>query len=104
MLFVVSVLFGPPRAAAHCWPASSFATFFIPSVFIQRSAAAAARLTDDQLAVLGEVVLGDLEVEGGGAFPDAARDVVVGAVAGAEPAAVVAGLADGHTTQMGADA
>ena len=28
----------------------------------------------------------------------------MGAVAGAEPAAVVAGLADGHTTQVGADA
>jgi hypothetical protein len=61
-------------------------------------------LSDDQLALLGEVVLGDLEVEGGGAFPDAAGDVVVGAVAGAEPTAVVAGLADGDTTQVGADA
>lgn len=61
------------------------------------------RLTDDQLAVLGELVLGDLEVEGRGAFPDAAGDVVVGAVAGAEPTAEVAGLADGDTTQMGAD-
>lgn len=28
----------------------------------------------------------------------------MGAVAGAEPATVVAGLADGDTTQMGADA
>jgi hypothetical protein len=61
-------------------------------------------LTDDQLALLGEVVLGDLKVEGGRAFPDAAGDVVVGAVAGAEPTAVVAGLADGDTTQVGADA
>ena len=30
-------------------------------------------------------------------------DVVVGAVAGAEPAAKVTGLTDGHTTQVGAD-
>ena len=62
------------------------------------------RLTDNQLAVVGEVVRGDLEVERGGAFPDAARDVVVGAVAGAEPTAKVAGLADGHATQVCADA
>jgi len=61
-------------------------------------------LTNDQLAVLWEVVFGDLEVERSRSFPDAARDVVVGAVAGAEPTAVVAGLADGHATQMCADA
>ena len=61
-------------------------------------------LTDNQLAVVGEVVRRDLEVERGGSFPDAARDVVVGAVAGAEPSAVVAGLADGHATQVCADA
>ncbi len=61
-------------------------------------------LTDNQLAVVREVVGGDLEVQRGGAFPDAARDVVVGAVAGAEPAAEVAGLADGHATQVCADA
>ena len=60
-------------------------------------------LTDNQLAIVGEVVGGDLEVQRGGSFPDAARDVVVGTVAGAEPAAVVAGLADGHATQMCAD-
>lgn len=60
-------------------------------------------LTNDNLALLGEVVCGDLEVERGGSLSYAARDVVVGSVAGAEPAAKVAGLADGHTTEMGAD-
>jgi hypothetical protein len=63
-----------------------------------------ANLTNDDLALLGEVVGGDLEVERGGSLSYAARDVVVGSVAGAEPAAKVAGLADGHTTEMGADA
>ncbi len=63
-----------------------------------------ALLTDNQLAVVGEVVRRDLEVEGRGSFADAARDVVVGTVAGAEPAAVVAGLADGHAAQVCADA
>lgn len=60
-------------------------------------------LTDDQLAVLGELVLGDLEVEGGGSLSYTAGDVVVRTVAGAEPATVVTGLTNGDTTQMGAD-
>jgi hypothetical protein len=61
------------------------------------------RLTDDNLALLGEVVRGDLEVERRRSLSYATRDVVVGSVAGAEPAAKVAGLADGDTTKMGAD-
>jgi hypothetical protein len=56
------------------------------------------RLTNNQLVVIGDFVLGDLEV------PDAARDVVVRTVAGAEPTAEVAGLADGHATKVCADA
>lgn len=62
------------------------------------------RLTNHQLAVLGEIVRGDLEVEGSGALSYPAGDVVVGAVAGAEPTAVVASLANGDTTQMCAHA
>jgi hypothetical protein len=61
------------------------------------------RLTDDNLAVLREVVRGDLKVERRRSLSYAARDVVVGAVAGAEPAAEVAGLADGDASEMGAD-
>lgn len=61
------------------------------------------RLTDDQLAILGEIVLGDLEVERGGTLPYSAGDVVVRTVARAEPATIVTGLADGDTTQVGAD-
>lgn len=60
-------------------------------------------LTDDEGLILGEVVLGNLQVEGGRALSNTAGDVVVRTVAGAEPAAKVAGLADGHTTQVGAD-
>ena len=59
---------------------------------------------NDQLAVLGEFVYGDLEVQGSGAFPYTAGDVVVRTVAGAEPSAVIASLADGDTTKMRADA
>ena len=61
------------------------------------------RLTNHHLAVLGEIVLGNLEVERRRSLSYAARDVVVGSVAGAEPAAKVAGLADGDTSEMGAD-
>ncbi len=64
----------------------------------------ARELTDNDLALLGEVVRRNLEVEGGGSLSYAARDVVVGSVAGAEPAAKVAGLTDGHTTEVSADA
>ena len=61
------------------------------------------RLTNNDLAVLREVVLGYLEVERCGSLSYAAGDVVVGTVAGAEPAAEVASLANGDTTKMGAD-
>jgi hypothetical protein len=51
-----------------------------------------AQLTNDNLALLGEVVRRNLEVERRRSLSYAARDVVVGSVAGAEPAAKVAGL------------
>lgn len=60
-------------------------------------------LTDDELALLGEIVLGDLEVEGSRSLSYPTRDIVVGTVAGAEPAAEVTSLADRDTTQVGAD-
>jgi hypothetical protein len=61
------------------------------------------RLTDDQLAILGEIVLGNLKVERGRTLPYSAGDIVVRTVARAEPTAVVTGLANGDTTQVGAD-
>lgn len=60
-------------------------------------------LTNHHLAFLGEVVLWDLQVERRRSLSYAARNVVVGAVAGAEPAAEVAGLANGDTSEMSAD-
>lgn len=75
-------------------------TLYKPFPFADRSLF---HLTNNQLVLLWEVVFGDLEVQRSRSFPDAARDIVVGAVAGAEPTAVVAGLADGHATQMCAD-
>lgn len=61
-------------------------------------------LTDNQLVLLGEVVLGDLEVERSRSLAYTSGDIVVGTVAGAEPATEVTSLADWHTTQMCADA
>lgn len=61
------------------------------------------RLTNDEDLVLGELVLGNLQVQRGRALSDTARDIVVGAVARAEPAAVVTGLANGYTTKVSAD-
>jgi hypothetical protein len=61
-------------------------------------------LTNNDLAVLGEVVGGDLEVQRRRSLSYAARDVVVGAVARAEPASKVTSLANGHASQVRADA
>lgn len=57
-------------------------------------------LTNDELVFFGEVIRRDLEVEWSRALANTSRDVVVGTVAGAEPAAKVTSLADWHTTQM----
>ncbi|TNN65384.1 hypothetical protein EYF80_024420 [Liparis tanakae] len=62
------------------------------------------RLSDDNGVLVRKLVEGNLQVEGGGAFPDAARGVVVGAVTGAVVTAVVAGVGDGHAAQMRAHA
>jgi len=104
-----------------CLPGFSFSRFCpkLPPVLIQRHSFSLQpiflffffynihqnlpSLTDNKLVALAKVVGGDLEVERGGAFSDAARDVVVGTVAGTEPATVLAGLADGNATQVGAD-
>ena len=61
------------------------------------------RLTNGQLVLLGEIVLRNLQVQRRGSFPYAAGDVVVGTVAGTEPTAVVTGLANRDTTEVGAD-
>ncbi len=59
---------------------------------------AAHSLAHQQIGVARELVGRDLEVQGRRALADAARDVVVGAVAGAEPAAVVARVGNWHTS------
>jgi len=54
------------------------------------------KLTNNEEAIFHELVGRDLKVERGRAFPDSARSVVVGAVAGAVVAAEVAGICDGN--------
>lgn len=55
------------------------------------------------LLVVVEVVLRNLQVQGSRALANATANVVVATVARAEPAVVVTGLTDGHTTQVSAD-
>jgi hypothetical protein len=61
-------------------------------------------LTDNHRALLGEVVRRDLQVQRRRSLSYAARNVVVRAVAWAEPASKVARLANRHTSQVRADA
>jgi hypothetical protein len=61
-------------------------------------------LSDEQLALLNELVRRQLQVEGSRALTDAARGIVVRAVARAEVAVVLAGVRDGHTAKVRADA
>ena len=60
-------------------------------------------LTNDHEFILGEAVLGNLEVQRSRALPYTAGDIVVRTVAGAEPATKVTGFTDGDTTKVSAD-
>lgn len=60
-------------------------------------------LTDDEGVFVRELVGGDLEIQGSRTLANTAGDVVVGAVAGAEPTAKVSSFADGDTAEMSAD-
>ena len=57
-------------------------------------------LTDDDLGVVDEGIRRDLEVEWRRALADAARRVVVRAVAWAEPAVEVASTVDRHAAEI----
>ena len=63
-----------------------------------------AALTNDYSLLCGEIVAGHFEVQRSRTLADTARNVVVGAVARAEPATKVTSFANGHTTQVCADA
>lgn len=60
--------------------------------------------SDDQLPFFREFVLWDLEIQRRRPPPHSPRDVVMRAVAGAEPATIVSGLAYRYTPEMCADA
>jgi hypothetical protein len=61
------------------------------------------RLTDDELALLWELILWNLEVQWRWTLSDSTRDIVVGTVARTEPSSEVTGLTDGDTSQVRAD-
>lgn len=58
-------------------PSPSLAPFRPASIVLFVHTVDGFPLTDDQFAILGELVRGDLEVQRRGSFPYAARDVVV---------------------------
>lgn len=95
----------------HVPPPTHTASSFIPAllynyttrVLFFRRDGMWRRLTNDKLALLGEFVCGNLEVERGGTLSYTAGDIVVRTVARAEPTAVVTGLTNGDTSQVGAD-
>lgn len=60
-------------------------------------------LTNDHEFILGEAVLGNLEVQRSRTLPYTAGDIVVRTVAGAEPATKVTGFTNGDTTKVSAD-
>ena len=60
-------------------------------------------LTNNQISLVYEIVRWDLEIQRSRAFSYTARDVVVRTVARTEPAAEIAGFADGDTSEMCAD-
>jgi hypothetical protein len=59
-------------------------------------------LPNQHLVLARELVRGHLEVQGGRATTNAARAIVVGTVAGAEPSVVVPSVGNGHAAQVGA--
>lgn len=60
-------------------------------------------LTNYKLAFLGEVICRNLQVERGGTLAYTSGNIVMRAMAWAEPTTVFSGLADGDTTKMRAD-
>ena len=61
-------------------------------------------LSNHHLLILREIILRHRQIQRRGALSRPARDVVVGAVTGAEPASEVAGFAYGDAAEVGADA
>lgn len=60
-------------------------------------------LTDDELGFRGEIIFRHLEVERGRTLSDSAGDIIVRAVAWAEPPTVITGLANGYASKMRAN-
>jgi hypothetical protein len=61
-------------------------------------------LTNDDLVLFWEVILWHLQIQRRRSFSYAARDIVVGTVAGTKPAAEVSGFADWDASEVSADA
>ena len=60
-------------------------------------------LTNDHCAVLHEFVVRNLQVEGGGAFSNTSRCIIMGTVTWAIVAPEFSGIGDWYTSKMGAN-
>lgn len=60
-------------------------------------------LANDQRVIRREAILWNLQVQRSGALANTARDIVVRAVARAEPTTEVAGFTDGDAAEVSAD-
>ena len=87
----------PPLHFTSLHPLSTHLTIYLPSSIPHPSEKTS---SDNHLLVIREIIRGHRQIQRRGALPRAARDVVVRAVAGAEPAAEVAGFAYGDAAEV----
>lgn len=80
-------------------PRRPFSTTPAPSIY-----ATFPNSTNNHLFILWKIVLRNFQIQGCRPLPRSARNVVVRAVAGAEPASEVPGFTYGHAAEMCADA
>lgn len=90
--YYTSTLSSPYRYVLCCWHRESCCTMW--------SQSDERYLSHHHHVVVCKLVVGHLQVEGGGAFPDAARGVVMRAVAWAVVTAEISGVCNGHAAQV----
>lgn len=55
-------------------------------------------LSNNHSIIIWKLIIWNLQVEGGGPFPDASRGIIVGTVTGAVISAIITSVGNGHTT------
>lgn len=91
------------KDSLNAWIGNSYGTALIPHAILQNTEQENKRLTNDDFIFLGKRVCRNLQIEGSRSFSCTSGDVVVRAMAGAEPSSEVASLTDRDTSQVGTD-